>query len=287
MTKVVFSWPKGKEGALTTSWDDGTIHDRRLVALFNKHGIKSTWNLNSGIFDSSRKDRFKENFNKAIYGSAAKNSNKSFLTATEIARLFKGHEVAVHTEDHPHLWRCPDEMIFSEVVKDRLTLEKLTGYPVRGMAFPCADTNDKRVNNVLKRAGILYSRSDKNSGNFELPADFLCWTGTCHQSADFVELWTKFLADKNPEKLFYLWGHSFEFAKENNWARMEDFGKLTGKNPKIWYATNMEIYNYASAWRSLSCSVDMSSVENKSAETVWFKTDNKLKKLKPGEIVKI
>ena len=34
--------------ALTFSFDDGTIFDKRLIELFNKYGMKCTFNLNSG-----------------------------------------------------------------------------------------------------------------------------------------------------------------------------------------------------------------------------------------------
>lgn len=43
-------FPNGKRLAFTTSWDDGTIHDRQMVALLNSFGIKGTYNLNSGLF---------------------------------------------------------------------------------------------------------------------------------------------------------------------------------------------------------------------------------------------
>ena len=77
MNKLIFSWPNGKAGALTTSWDDGTAHDRRLVAIFNKYGIKGTFNINSGVLVNrtkkiaysvnwTRKNRIK--IRKAVYG---------------------------------------------------------------------------------------------------------------------------------------------------------------------------------------------------------------------------
>lgn len=289
MNRIKFSWPKGKEGALTTSWDDGTKHDRRLTAIFNKYGLKATWNINSGIFDFTGKIIFRKRINRIIFGAKEeKNYKKYFINERELAKLFKGHEVAVHAQEHPHLWRCPDSVIFSEVVEDRRNLEKLTGYPVRGMAYPCSDTNDERVKTVLRKAGIVYSRSVENISNFELPGDFLHWTPTCHQSADFRDLWQKFLKNTdNSQKLFYLWGHSFEFARDDSWERIEEFAKLTGRNPKIWYATNMEIYSYVAAWNALSCSVNMSSIENISGETVWFRLNEKLYNIDAGKVMRL
>ena len=38
-------WKDGKKKALTLSYDDGTIHDRRFIDMLNKYGIKCTFNL--------------------------------------------------------------------------------------------------------------------------------------------------------------------------------------------------------------------------------------------------
>ena len=46
---IVF--PGFRTKALTFSYDDGTLQDRRLAALFRKYGLKATFNLNSGAFD--------------------------------------------------------------------------------------------------------------------------------------------------------------------------------------------------------------------------------------------
>ena len=39
----------GKMKAITFSYDDATTQDERLVALFNKYGMKCTFNLNSEL----------------------------------------------------------------------------------------------------------------------------------------------------------------------------------------------------------------------------------------------
>lgn len=38
----------GKQCALTLSYDDGQIYDRRLVEILDKYGIRGTFHLNSG-----------------------------------------------------------------------------------------------------------------------------------------------------------------------------------------------------------------------------------------------
>lgn len=39
----------GKKKALTFSYDDGVTQDIRLIELFNKYGMKATFNLNSEL----------------------------------------------------------------------------------------------------------------------------------------------------------------------------------------------------------------------------------------------
>ena len=44
----ICSFPLGRRIAVTTSFDDGQVHDRRVVEAFNEWGLKGTFNLNSG-----------------------------------------------------------------------------------------------------------------------------------------------------------------------------------------------------------------------------------------------
>ncbi len=37
--EIIF--PNGKSKAFTMSYDDGTIHDRRLVEIMNRYGIRA------------------------------------------------------------------------------------------------------------------------------------------------------------------------------------------------------------------------------------------------------
>ena len=68
MNKVYCCYPGGKHKALTLSYDDGKLQDRRLVALFNRYGIKGTFHINSGLFDDPRR-----------------------IKPEEIATLYEGH----------------------------------------------------------------------------------------------------------------------------------------------------------------------------------------------------
>ena len=48
--KVIYTcFPGGKHKVLTMSYDDGRLEDRRLVELFNRYGIRGTFNLNGRL----------------------------------------------------------------------------------------------------------------------------------------------------------------------------------------------------------------------------------------------
>lgn len=41
---------QGKMKCLTFSYDDGVTQDKRLVKIFNRYGLKATFNINSELF---------------------------------------------------------------------------------------------------------------------------------------------------------------------------------------------------------------------------------------------
>lgn len=54
LKNIYTCFPGGKHKALTFSFDDGRVEDRRLVELFNQYGMKGTFNLNSGLHNAER-----------------------------------------------------------------------------------------------------------------------------------------------------------------------------------------------------------------------------------------
>ena len=50
--KFELFYPQWKDQAVTFSYDDGQIFDRRLVDIFNKYNLKATFHLNSGTLDT-------------------------------------------------------------------------------------------------------------------------------------------------------------------------------------------------------------------------------------------
>lgn len=271
-------FPEGKRIAVTTSFDDGQTFDRRIVAAFNEWGLKATFNINSGKLQRTGKPAVDETLGKG---------ERVYLDASEIRDLFQGHEVAIHTVSHPWLERLEPSQIAREVIEDRIALEDLVGYPVRGMAYPFG-TYDDRVIAVLRGLGIAYSRTCRNEVNCFPPADPLDWATTAHQYAANPTVPERFAAVLgNPwwSGVFYIWGHGFEFHDRNDWEGLERIFKPLSGHADVWYCTNIELFDYEDARRRVVISANRRIAYNPSALTVWLKADGRLVELRGGESV--
>jgi len=243
------------------SYDDGKKADRPLVEIFNRYGIKGTFHLNSGLFHDS--DR---------------------IQPDEVHNLYKGHEVAVHSLTHPTLERCSSEHMIEQILEDRKNLERLVGYPVRGMSYPNGSHNSL-LRSLLPHLGIRYSRIVGDSMNFNLADDWFQWKATCHHNVELLSLTDQFLSLKKSQNIYlmYVWGHSYEFDRDNNWHLIEKFAKVAGNQEEIWYASNIEIVDYTEVLNRLQFSADSRFVYNPSVASAWLNVDGKIIELPGGE----
>lgn len=89
---------------------------------------------------------------------------------------------------------------------------------------------------------MLYGRSVATTDTFDLPKDLLNWQATCHHNNPrLMEMADEFMQPGDDLRLFYIWGHSYEFDIDRNWRIMEDFCAKMGGLDDVWYATNGEI----------------------------------------------
>lgn len=258
-------FPNARKKALTMSYDDGTVHDRRLAELFDQYGIRGTFHLNSGLLGDSR-----------------------HISAAEIPELYKNHEISCHTVTHPFLTLTPREFSVEEIASDRHALEIACGYPVRGMSYPFGAYNEEVIK-VMRSAGIEYARTTVATNGFGLPADFMAWHPTCHHNGDISEKFDSFIEPHRygHPMLFYIWGHSYEFDSNGNWSLMEDFCVKAGRREDIWYATNIEIVDYLNALRALRFSADSKLIYNPSAADVWLTAGNRPVMISAGKTVSL
>jgi len=247
MNSVYCVFPGGKFKALTLSYDDNSPEsNRKLMEIFRKYSIKATFFLNSGLYPDDD-DRW------------------------EIKSMYEGFEVACHTRTHPTIARCPVTEVIDQILGDRKALEAAVGYPVRGLSYPNRSMSPE-ITSLLPLTGIRYAREGETTGNFGLPQDLLHWKGTCHHNQNLLEKADEFISLFKWQYLylFYVWGHSFEFARDGNWDMMEEFCRKVGGRDDVWYCTNIEYVDYMEAFKRLQFAADNSFVFNPNAMDVFI-----------------
>ena len=262
-------FPGGKAKAVTLSYDDGSNDDVKLLDIIDKYGIKCTFNLmGNSVGEGRRLSR------EYVYERL----------------LDKGHEVATHGYNHRALGIISSVDGIQDTLNCRLALEKELDMIIRGLAFPDKAVDRfkhpdtyKQIRSYLEALGIVYARTlGGDNDSFELPEDWLNWMPTAHHAnPNLMKYIDKFVnmdvenlycAARSP-RLFYLWGHSFEFERKGNWDLLENICSQLANRDDIWYATNIEIYDYIHAYNSLVFSADGSIAYNPTLIDVHFVTD--------------
>lgn len=280
-------FPEGKLKAVTFSYDDGVRQDIRFAELLSEHGMKGTFNVNTGFVPET------DGGGRMSYAEMRSNIRD------------KGHEIAIHGNCHRAL--CLQRTVdgIRDVLDCRIKLENELDMIVRGMAYPDSGirmnqpgaSDYVKVREYLSDLGVAYSRTlGGDNDSFDLPTDPYAWMPTAHHNNpkifEFIEKFNSIGEDtlyisRKTAKLFYIWGHTYEFDKDNSWDRIERICKELSGKEDVWYATNIEIHDYIEAYKALRFSADERIVYNPSLQKVWFWMDNRMYAVAPGETVRL
>lgn len=267
-------FPDGKSKALTFSYDDGVKADKRLLSVFERYGLKGTFNLNSKLFDC-------ENWHGRM------DEEETFE-----AFVNSGQEIALHGARHIFLNKVPLPEAIKEIADNRAYLEEKFSRIVNGMAYAYNGYNAE-IKRVLKDLGVKYARTTESTRSFDMPSDWLEIKPTCHHNDQYLtKLTERFLNTCAEEQfkrrepyLFYIWGHSYEFDDNDNWEIIENLGKSVCGREDIWFATNGEICDYAAAYANLIFSMDGERAFNPSHMPVWIEIRGRVYRIGAGEEV--
>lgn len=294
-------FPGGKEKALTFSYDDAVTQDVRFLEMLNERGLKGTFNINTGLLGQC-----------SLHTQDGKTVTHDKLLHGEIASTYEGHELAVHGLTHLDLVLVPEGTAAYELTADRAAIEEIVQAPVRGMAYPFGTYNEK-VLEIVENCGIEYARTVKSTGSFEIPENFRCWHPTCHHADErLFDLLKEFCGEDRLQKdvcgedasdqchetdyrytgpkLFYVWGHTYEFDVREDWERMERFLDQAAGHEDVWYATNIEICDYVNAAKQLKYSAAGKYIYNPTVQDIWMRLDPKSEDvvvLKAGEVTRV
>lgn len=226
----------GKMKAVTFSYDDGVTQDQRLIRIFEKYGLKCTFNINSGLLGRPG-SLVREDVTVAHVKPRV----------CEVRAIYDGHEIAAHTLTHPALAGLKDEDIIREVEEDRIALSEIAGYEVVGMAYPGGtECMNSHVADLIRTGtGIRYARTTTSTHSFEPQDDLIVFNPTVYHHPEWNEMFDlaeKFLSLKaDTPQIFYIWGHAYEFDIRDEWDRFENFCRMISGRPDIFYGTNREV----------------------------------------------
>ena len=210
------------------SFDDGTIHDKKLIEILNKYNLKATFNLNSGLDDF------------VWYLGDTKIER---LKLKENVRLYDNHEVCAHSLTHPRLDECSKENLDFEVRRDKENLEKIFNRTINGFATPF-ETYNQDVIDKIKECGFKFARVANRSTStlhkesiFELAVDCLTFENNVKEKLE------AFLSNSLDEDFFVIAGHSYEYYVNNTWCEFESLCHYISQTQNLKTITTTEFVN--------------------------------------------
>lgn len=248
---VLKLYPGYVQKAVTFSYDDCLDTDTRLIEIFNKYGIKGTFNLVTNVFN-----------------------NASEARRAEIKARYEGFETANHTQTHPRMYLTQDETINGTVYhpislqecEENIAngfndIDTLFGGTCQGLVWPYTAPSQRSDYNELMeyiktQTNTKYIRPVTERGaDFSLPEDWYNWMPNCHHN-NSEQMAHNFIKEENDGelKLLYIWGHTYEFDRTPelfSWDDMEQLCKTLSEQNDMWFASNIEIHDYVEALNSL------------------------------------
>ena len=203
---------------VSLSFDDGTIYDKRFIALLNKYGLRATFNLNSGLDDF-------------IWYYEDKPIRR--LNLEESKEIYKGHEVASHSLTHPYFSSLDEKRQIREVEEDILNLEKIFSRKIEGFAFPFIDQTEDNIQVVKNNIDLKYIRCSIFTEKI-LPKDrYHVGINALYDDKDIYEKLERYKSNILPNSLFIIAGHSYEFEVKNDWEKIEKLLKYLKENDEL------------------------------------------------------
>jgi peptidoglycan/xylan/chitin deacetylase (PgdA/CDA1 family) len=133
---ILMRFPQGRSKALTLSYDDGVVFDRKLIEIMDKYKVKTTFFVVGGWVD-----KFPES----------------------VKQLFDaGHEIMNHSDTHPHMTQISAEKMKEEVENCSEKIKKITGVKPNLFRAPYGDY-DNKVITTLRDIGYYTIQWDVDS----------------------------------------------------------------------------------------------------------------------------
>ena len=266
---IIRCYPKGKTKAFNISYDDGILQDVRFVALLNRYGLKGTFNLNSQLMEQEFEWVHPNGMTVKRLGVDA------------VRHLYDGHEIASHSLTHPYLSSKSRDEILWEMGEDKRRLEELFGREVAGFGVPF-HFYDETVVDCVKKCGFEYGRNSELTHHYSPWQDPFCWScGVFHLEPELDEFVDGFFRTEQELALCQIVGHSYDLDAEGLWQKLEGILARMAEDDRICSMTHLELVRYLNAMKCAE--VNDHSIENKSNLTLWFRVDDEVLEMAPGQ----
>lgn len=231
---------------VTTSWDDGSSFDTKLLLLLDKYNINGTFYLSKST---------------------------TSLDNNMIRLISKHYEIGAHGLNHSKLTELPGDMVREEVEGSKYWLEDIISRGIRMFCYPYGLYNDQ-VKKVVQSSGFVGARTAQNF-QFALGKDpfaiqvslqvfpfpvypwkkhrlkFLVYRNWSYLKniagldlpLSALTSWSKlaiaaFDWAANHGGVWHIWGHSWEIEKHDMWRELEKVLKYAEKRTDCMYVAN-------------------------------------------------
>ena len=237
---------------VTTSWDDGSVHDEKIAALLAKYGLKGTFYVPFA----------------APHG---------VMRPTQLRDLAAHFEIGGHTMTHLNLTKAPARTAREEIAASKRRIEDTTGRGCDMFCFPKGHFRREHLA-MLRDAGFLGARTVEllslgfarpRSGIAVMPTTIQAFSHSWmayarnavkrHSAASLPALVTAFrqrnwttIARSLFQRclrqggVFHLWGHSWEIEEQGAWGPLEELmAYLSEWRGRAIFLNNAEACQYA------------------------------------------
>lgn len=264
-------YPGGKRKAFNVTYDDGVTQDVRFVNLLNKYGLKGTFNLNSQLMEQEFEWIHETEMVVKRLGKDA------------VRHLYDGHEVASHTLTHPYLQDKSEAELLWEIREDKCRLEELFNREVAGFGVPF-DYYDERIARCVAQCGFEYGRMSEESRSYSPWQDAYHWRcGIFHLAPELQDFVDGFFETDEELALCQIVGHSYDLDAQDSWDNMESIFQRISSDPDILPMTHLQIVRYIRAMAQAV--IDERSIYNPSGQHLWFRVDDEILCVRPGETI--
>ncbi|MBQ7007111.1 MAG: polysaccharide deacetylase family protein, partial [Oscillospiraceae bacterium] len=226
------TYPTYTTKAVTINLDDGDINsDRILVDLFREKGVNAAFNLTYGTAKNCAEY---EGFEIANHTTHIKMNNTDPAAGT------------VYTYDE-----CVDSIDSTKAaLASYIGEENVTGL-VWPYYEPYLRDDYEQLLEYARQQGYLYARGVGDTGNFNIPEDWMKWKCSSYTTNALVRA-QAFAAQPATDELqmFSIWGHSFDLEDD---AMLELYNSIIDLviNDEIWNPTPSEFVKYVEATKKL------------------------------------